>query len=523
MHEMIKEPVSREPRRTIVLSAQGVCYRYPDGVKALSGIDMRIAPGDRIALVGRNGSGKTTLIKLLCGLIAPTAGNVRCKGRTLSAEHYDRSRLEIGVLFQDPDDQLFGHTVVEDVAFGLRNQGLPREDAHQRAMQALQQVNLATLAYKEPHHLSYGQKKRAALAGILAMQPKILLLDEPTTNLDPGQEAVLLDLLKHFKGSLLCVSHDLIFLYNICRRAVVLDQGRIHHDYTMHDLVSQRRYLREHRFDFSFRLVCLPADSASKAPASTSTQKNPPASGKMNPPPLVGMRNYAYQYPDGTRALQGIHLFIQSEERIAVVGENGAGKTTLLSCLIGLRQGTGDYYFAGMPVKQKQRKRLWRQVGIVFQDSADQLFNSSVQEEIAFGLRRIGCPRSAIQGRIGEVLSMVRLEGFENRVPLHLSGGERKRLALACVLAMEPALLILDEPTAGLDPQGQALFYNILKNFKTTILLVSHDMFLVNALTNRTLMMHQGQIIQDLTTRDFMRDKSLRGLNGLTFSLRQPR
>jgi len=205
------------------------------------------------------------------------------------------------------------------------------------------------------------------------------------------------------------------------------------------------------------------------------------------------------------------------------VGENGAGKTTLLSCLIGLRQGTGDYYFAGMPVKQKQRKRLWRQVGIVFQDSADQLFNSSVQEEIAFGLRRIGCPRSAIQGRIGEVLSMVRLEGFENRVPLHLSGGERKRLALACVLAMEPALLILDEPTAGLDPQGQALFYNILKNFKTTILLVSHDMFLVNALTNRTLMMHQGQIIQDLTTRDFMRDKSLRGLNGLTFSLRQPR
>ena len=158
---------------------------------------------------------------------------------------------------------------------------------------------------------------------------------------------------------------------------------------------------------------------------------------------------------------------------------------------------------------------------MVFRDSADQLFNSSVQDEIAFGLRRVGCSRSAIQGRIDEVLSMVRLEGFENRVPLHLSGGERKRLALACVLAMEPEMLILDEPTAGRDPQGQALFLEILKNLKTTILLVSHDIFLVNELTNRTLIMDQGQIIHDLTTRDFMRDESLSGLNGLAFSFRR--
>lgn len=523
MHEMIREPVvSQEPRNTILLSAQGLCYRYPDNVRALSGISLNIAPGDKVALVGQNGSGKTTLIKLLCGLLAPTSGDVSYKGRPLAADHYDRSRLAIGVLFQDPDDQLFGYTVVEDIAFGLRNQGLSREDARGRAMQTLQQVNMESLAYKEPHHLSYGQKKRAALGGILAMQPEILLLDEPTANLDPGQEEVLLELLKHFDGTLICISHDLVFLYNLCLRAVVLDQGRIHHDYAMQDLVSQRQSLREHGLDFSFRLVVAPTESDCETPApAPPPEKQVPASDKKNAQPVVEMRDYAYRYPDGTHALHGINLCIQSGERIAMAGENGAGKTTLLSCLIGLRQGEGEYFFADTPMGKKGHKLLWRQVGMVFQDCADQLFSSSVKEEIAFGLRRLGFSRSEIQVRIDEALSMVQLEGFENRVPLNLSGGERKRLALACVLSMEPELLILDEPTAGLDPQGQTLFLEILKNLETTLLLVSHDMFLVNELTSRTLIMHQGRIIQDSATRDFMHDESLSSLNGLAFSFRR--
>ncbi len=522
MHEMIQESVSLGPRATTLLSAQGLWYRYPDDVQAVSGISLNIAPGDRVALAGRNGSGKTTLIKLLCGLLLPSAGSVSYKDRPLAAEHYTRSCLEIGVLFQDPDDQLFGHTVLDDVAFGLRNQGLPWEDAQRRAMQALRQVNLERLAYKEPHHLSYGQKKRAALSGILALRPEVLLLDEPTAHLDPRQEEVLLDLLKDFDGTLICVSHDLIFLYHLCRRAVVLDQGRIHHDYAMQDLVSQPQSLREHGLDFSFRLVVPPMVSDSEAPVSTPPlKKQIPGSEAKDRQPLVWMENYVYRYSDGTQALRGIHLSILSGERVAMVGENGAGKTTLLDCLIGLRQGEGDHFFAGKPMMIKEYKGLWRHVGMVFQDCADQLFGSSVREEITFGLRRIGCSRSEIQGRIDEVLSVVQLKGFEKRVPLHLSGGERKRLALACVLAMEPELLILDEPTAGLDPQGQALFLDILKNLETTLLLVSHDMFLVNELTSRTLIMHQGRIIQDVTTSGFMRDESLSSLNGLAFSLRR--
>ena len=505
-----------------LFSVRGAVYLYPDNTRALSGVDLDVSPGERIGLVGQNGSGKTTLIKLLCGLLSPTAGSIRYNGKTLIGEYLDRSRLEIGVLFQDPDDQLFGHTVVEDVAFGPRNQGLSRKDAQQAALEALRKVSLEKLAYKEPHNLSYGQKKRAALAGIIAMRPEVLLLDEPCANLDPRQEAVFLDLLKDFCGTLICISHNLIFLYELCERAVVLDQGRMQHNYTMADLVSQRRALREHGLDFSFRLVAGPFTSRPEPAVLANPLDEPPsASNPGGSQPLVSMRNYNYRYPDGTRALQGVDLSMYAGERIAIVGENGAGKTTLLSCLIGLRQGDGEYLFAGKPVSRRRSKSLWRRVGMVFQDCADQLFSSSVKEEIAFGLRRLGYPGAERETRIRRVLSMVRLEGFEERVPLHLSGGERKRLALACVLAMEPRLLILDEPTAGLDPQGEEMLLEILGNLDVTLLLVSHDMFLLKALTHRTLVIHRGRILADQPTHAFMQDKSLSNLNGLTFSYRR--
>jgi energy-coupling factor transporter ATP-binding protein EcfA2 len=158
---------------------------------------------------------------------------------------------------------------------------------------------------------------------------------------------------------------------------------------------------------------------------------------------------------------------------------------------------------------------------MVFQDCADQLFCPSVGEEVAFGLTRLGCSRTQTQKRVSQALAMVHLEGFEKRVPLHMSGGERKRLALACVLAMEPRLLILDEPTAGLDPRGEELLLTILKNLGVSLILVSHDMFFVKELTHRTLVMHRGRIIEDLPVQAFMQDAALGNLNGLSYSVRE--
>ncbi|MEJ2157880.1 MAG: energy-coupling factor transporter ATPase [Desulfobacteraceae bacterium] len=500
-------PVQRPTLEATLFSLQGLFYRYPDETLALSDIHLDIAPGDRIALVGQNGSGKTTLIKLLCGLLQPTAGQVRYKNQVIEGEYLEHSRLKIGLLFQDPDDQLFGHTLLEDAAFGPRCQGLPQPEAEAAAQAALQHVGLAAM--------------RAALAGLLAMKPEVLLLDEPTANLDPHQEQVFLDLLIGFSGTLICISHDLIFLYELCDRAVVLNQGRIGHDYTLRELVSQRQALREHGLDFSFRLVAAPAHdeparpSIAKPEAVTATNAGPTAS------PVVDLRRYTYRYPDGTLALRDASVSVRAGERIAFVGENGAGKTTLLSCMLGLHQGQGEFLFDGRPVTRRRRKALWRQVGMVFQDSADQLFCPSVEEEIAFGLHQMGLSPTEIRQRVDRTLSLVRLEGFEDRVPLHLSGGERKRLALACVLAMEPKLLILDEPTAGLDPRGEELLLTILRQLNVTLLIVSHDMFFVGELTRRTLVMHKGSIIEDVPTHAFLQDERLGNLNGLAYAYRR--
>lgn len=518
MHEEnshIPPPQEKDP----LFCLNALNYHYPDGPRVLSGIDLEIARGDRIALVGQNGSGKTTLVKQLCGLLLPDDGSVRFRGEPLQGDHLDRSRLEIGLLFQDPDDQLFGHTLIDDVAFGPSHQGLQREHARKAALQALERVHLAERAYKAPHHLSFGQKKRAALAGLLAMQPSVLLLDEPTTNLDPGQEQVFLDLLLAFKGTLVCISHDLLFLYELCRRAVVMEKGHIAHDYTMNDLVAQRSQLRSHGLDFSFRLD-LTTDGVDIGPTVGACQV---AASSRSPAvsPMIALHNYDFRYPDGTHALTGVDLYIANGERMAVVGENGAGKSTLLACLLGLQQGNGTYLFEGRPVTRRLRKHLWRNIGMVFQDSADQLVCASVEEEIAFGLRQMGVPKDEIRQRTAEALSLVRLEGFEQRVPLHMSGGERKRLALACVLAMSPKLLILDEPSAGLDPQGEELLLSILSELDVTLLLVSHDMFFVSALTRRTVIMHQGAICQDLSTGAFFKDFRLGNLNGLAYTFRQ--
>ena len=514
-----------------VFSGRSLGYAYPDGTQALSGIDLDIFSGDRVALVGPNGSGKTTLVRLLSGLLAPAQGTVAFKGRPLTGDHLDDTRLRMGVLFQDPDDQLFGHTVLEDAAFGPRNQGKSREAAALCAGQALEQVNLVHLAYKEPHNLSFGQKKRAALAGILAMQPEVLILDEPTANLDPGQEAVFLDLLKGFDGTLICISHDLIFLYELCETALVMHQGRIHHQHTLRELVSRRDSLRDHGLDFSFRLT-IPAVGTPDGNAARVHEENDTGPGPScgcpgiqaphaSPPPLVCMENYGYLYPDGTPGLQDLCLHIHEGEKTALVGENGAGKSTLLACLCGLRQGSGDLFFKGTRVTRKQHRDLWRRAGLVFQDCADQLFCASVKEEMMFGLRRLGLSSSECRHRAAAALDRVGLSGFENRVPLHLSGGERKRLALGCVLAMDPDLLILDEPTAGLDPRGEEQLMAILETFDKTLLLVSHDLFFIEKLTRRTLVMHQGRVIRDLPTHGFMQDDKLCRHNGLSFSFRQ--
>jgi energy-coupling factor transport system ATP-binding protein len=517
---------SGQKAQELLFELDGLSFTYPDGKTALREISLAIRRGDRIALVGKNGSGKSTLVRHLNGILPLQSGSLHYQGKALTPGILAAMRLNIGILFQDPDNHLFCNSLYEDVAFGPMNKGLSRDQVDQLVKSCLDAVGLLHLMYKPAHQLSYGQKKRAALAAILAMEPEVLILDEPTANLDPKQEQIFKKLLSAFQGTLIIIDHDLLFLYDICDRAVVLAEGRIHHDYSFRELVSQQHALREHGLDFTFRFSCC-GDAHHHHPAPSHHHHHPTHDHGSNSShviaadettPILELQHFTYQYPDKTAGIIDVNLIVKSGETIALVGENGAGKSTLAACLLGLHRGEGFFFSRGRQLDLGMRRSLWKQIGMVFQNSADQLFCPSCWEEVAFGPQQMGLSTKEIEMRVAEALRSVRLTGYEKRVPLNMSGGERKRLAIAAALSMQPEILILDEPTASLDPQSQELLLEILNNLAMTRIIITHDMFFIRELSRRTLVMHQSRIICDYPTSSFLADTHLQGINGLDYT-----
>ncbi len=522
MHYMSDDHASEEGRSPL-FALENVSFSYPDTTTALHRVSLNIYPGDRIALVGRNGSGKTTLVKLLNGLLRCSRGSMQYKDHPLDEAALAELRLKAGVLFQDPDDHLFCNSLNDDVAFGPMNQGLDEETVGSRVMEQLTVVGLENLRYKPAHLLSYGQKKRAAFAAIMAMNPDILILDEPTANLDPRQERIFKELLRHYTGTLIIIDHDLLFLYDLCERAVVMSCGTIHHDYSFNQLVSQRDSLREHGLDFTFRFNCCGHHQIVNVHHHHHPTHEHESGATHIPtaeaqPPLMELQHYFFRYADGTPGLCDVNLIIRTFDTLALVGENGAGKSTLAACLLGLNQGKGYFFYNGKPVTASVRKTLWRRVGMVFQNSADQLFSPSCREEVAFGPRQMGIKGEALQLRVEEALNQVHLREYMEKVPLNMSGGERKRLAIAAALSMHPEMLILDEPTAGLDPQGEELLIEILEDLGLTTIIISHDLYFIERLSTRAIVMHKGALIRDYRTTDFLTDDHLQSVNGLDYS-----
>ena len=488
------------------IACAGLRFRYPDGDWAISDAAFSVKQGERVALVGRNGSGKSTLMRLLCGLLPCQDGEIFYRGAVVTKKTAPAPLKGAGILCQDPDDHLFCNTVAEDVAFGLLNQG-KGEGSQRLALSWLEKVGLADKAASPPHFLSHGQKKRAALAAVLAMEPDLLLLDEPSAGLDPVQAEAIATILAEYRGTLIIIDHDLPFLARLCERAIVLSAGIIGHDEPMAALMRHPHNLREHGLDFSFRLSGERPTSPKKhhhyQPGHDHDNGGAAHEHHQNATlPLLELQHFSYRYPDGSLALADINLGIQAGERVALVGENGAGKSTLAACLLGLRAGSGQYFHHGREVDRKRRRQLWRHIGMVFQNSADQLFCPSCFEEVAFGPSQMRYGKEETARRVERALAAVRLAGYDNRVPLHLSGGEKKRLAIASVLAMGPELLLLDEPTAGLDPASQEILLGVLEDIAAAYLLITHDLFFARRLCSRAVVLHHGEIVHDGTDFD---------------------
>ena len=234
------------------LLVEDVAFAYPDGHQALFGVDLRIEPGERVALLGPNGAGKTTLVLHLNGILRPGRGAITVAGLPVTKPNLREIRSRVGIVFQDPDDQLFMPTVGEDVAFGPRNLGLPEAEVTARVDAALEQVGMAGYADRPPHHLSFGQRRRVAVATVLSMHPEVLVLDEPSSNLDPAGRRELAEVLESLPVTLLMVTHDLPYAMQLCPRSVVLDGGVVVADGRTRDLLADQPLLARHRLELPY-------------------------------------------------------------------------------------------------------------------------------------------------------------------------------------------------------------------------------------------------------------------------------
>ncbi len=237
---------------TPVLDVRGLAFAYPDGNQALYGVDLHVHRGERVALLGPNGAGKTTLVLHLNGILTAGAGTVAVSGLPVTKTNLQEIRRRVGVVFQDPDDQLFMPTVREDVGFGPANLGLRGAELDAVVMRALERVGMQDYADRPPHHLSFGQRRRVAVATVLAMEPEILILDEPSSNLDPASRRELAEILRSLDVTILMVTHDLPYALELCERSVILDQGVIVADGSTRDVLSDTQLMEAHRLELPY-------------------------------------------------------------------------------------------------------------------------------------------------------------------------------------------------------------------------------------------------------------------------------
>ena len=235
-----------------VLDVRGLAYAYPDGHQALFGVDLHVHAGERVALLGPNGAGKTTLVLHLNGILQPGAGTVEISGLPVAKPNLKEVRRRVGIVFQDPDDQLFMGSVRADVAFGPANLGVKGEALERRVMESLDRVGMADFAGRPPHHLSFGQRRRVAVATVLAMEPEILVLDEPSSNLDPASRRELAEILRSLDVTVLMVTHDLPYAFELCPRSVVLSDGVVVADGATFDVLTDDALMRAHRLELPF-------------------------------------------------------------------------------------------------------------------------------------------------------------------------------------------------------------------------------------------------------------------------------
>lgn len=476
-----------------------VTLRYGNSV-ALDDVTLEVCRGERVCVLGANGSGKSTLASVICGLLAPDEGDVElaghavCTGGVPDLAAYRDARRQLGLVFQNPDDQIVTSVVADDVAFGPENLGVPRAQISARVARELRRVAMEKYAHADPSRLSGGQRQRVCIAGALAMEPAVLVLDEPSSLLDVRGRAAIMRVMGRLAAAGATLVHVTHFMDEalMADRVVVMQHGHVALKGTPDEVFAAKNAQviealgLEMPFEARLAVALRQAGAAGGAIAApgTPSDEKPAACAACVPaaePLAILARDLGFSYGPDAQALDGVSLEVPARATTAIVGQTGSGKSTLLRLLCGLEAAdAGSLTVCGINAATKRgRRQVRRAVGYVMQHPERQLFAQTVAEDVAFGPRNQGLSAAEVERRVAHALDIVGLADRRNASPFELSGGQQRLAAIAGVLAMEPELLVLDEPTAGLDPRGRARLRALMADLAAhgvTLLQVTHSM-----------------------------------------------
>ena len=508
------------------------------GTPVLRGVSLDVASGELVLLIGPAGCGKSTLLLCLNGLIphripGQYRGRVVVAGREVATSDVAHMAERVGLVFQDPEAQFVMLYVEDEVAFGLENLRYPREVMWQRVRRSLDQVGLSHKLGARLDRLSGGEKQKVALASVLAMEPDVLALDAPTANLDPRSAAEFWELVRQLKAggqhTFVVVEQRVDALLDVADRLVLLGRdGRVVADGPPAQVAAELGVAGLAELGVWVPHVWELAEATGVSGGSTPLTLGevsrrlaerlngcapvavpaPPAPAPG--PPLLRVQGLSFRYPDGTLALRDVTLEVAEGDFCAVVGQNGAGKTTLARCLTGLLPvPPGTVFLEGPDLAGLALREIVGRVGYVFQNPEHQFVADTVFDELAYGLRARGADEATVRARVRELLERFGLRERAAAHPFELSRSEKRLLSVAAMLIVEPRVLILDEPTLGLDrPTAQALMEHLraLNRAGTTVVLITHDMALVAEYARTAVVMADGRVrfhgpVRDLFAR----------------------
>ena len=551
------------------IKVENLKYRYPNTTKlALDGLDFEIEKGSFVGIIGENGAGKSTLCQAFNGLVpgffkGAYGGKVLIEDIEVTKTTVSKLCQKVGLVFQNPFNQLSGakETVFEEIAFGLQNFGVPKEEMISRVDEVMELLDIAAYRDRNPFDLSGGQMQRVALAGILAMKPEVIVLDEPTSQLDPaGSEEVFAAVDKLAKSgiTIIMVEQKLEKMAEYCDKILLLHQGKqIAFDtpeqiFSRADLqsygVNPPAYTRIcQAFGVKKENGCYPAslrealalkemfpgeeafahrkcaaESAGETSGKTENVENEQIQSEIVDKNVSGtvdcgknvfnIEHLKFQYLENVPVLQDVNLTIDNRPT-AIVGQNGAGKTTLVKLLKGLLKPiSGNIYYVGDDIAQKTVAMLAGEIGYVFQNPDDQIFKYHVIDEVMFGPQNIGMTKEQAKEKALQALELVGLKQLADENPYDLELSERKLVAIASVLAMDTKVLILDEPTIAQDWKGRTIIQNIIKDLSKqgkTVIAILHDMDFVAESFERVIVMAHGKVLADGTKEEVFAQKDI--------------